>query len=222
MDGTDLSKLDGGAPRLLLLTRDSLEEGTLRLREQDPRLGRWIDRVGSVGLRRQRHQFGALCRAIISQQLGAGAARSIHRRFLDLFAPAPRPDARRLMEIGDGPLRACGLSRPKIRYLRALAEAFDGGPLARLRLGRLPDDEVIRVLTELPGIGVWTAEMFLIFSLGRRDVFSVRDLALCRGVERVAGRALRPEAIERRAERWAPYRSVASLYLWKIAHWQEA
>ena len=103
----------------------------------------------------------------------------------------------------------------------ALAEAFDGGDLARIRLSKLDDQEVIDCLTQLPGIGVWTAEMFLIFSLGRLDVFSVGDLALRNAVQRVEGRELSQRQIVRVAERWSPFRSVACLYLWQIAHWSE-
>ena len=90
-----------------------------------------------------------------------------------------------------------------------------------MRLSRLDDTEVVARLTQIPGVGVWTAEMFLIFSLGRPDVFSVRDLALRTGVRRVVGRPLEASEIEQVAERWRPHRSVASLYLWKIAHYTD-
>lgn len=202
---------------ILLLTRNTLGEGVRILRRRDPRLGRWLDLIGPVKLRRQRQRFGALCRSILAQQLGSGAARTIHARFLALFSAAsPQPDE--LLELPESRLRAAGVSRPKIRYLRALAEEFHEGSLRNVRLARLPDDEVVRRLTRLPGIGVWTAEMFLIFSLGRLDVFSKGDHALRAGVERVVGRKLTTEEIVDVASRWAPYRSVASLYLWKIAH----
>jgi DNA-3-methyladenine glycosylase II len=204
----------------VLLTRRTLVEGTEALLRADPALGRWIETVGSVGLRRQRHQFGALCRAIISQQLGAGAARTIHRRFLELFAPSNSPDPGRLLAVEPSRLAACGISGRKVEYLRSLAREFHAGSLRRARLGAMRDAEVVELLTRLPGIGVWTVEMFLIFSLGRLDIFSVRDLALRTGVERVLGRKLSEEQIEAAARRWSPYRSVASLYLWKIAHWK--
>jgi len=178
-------------------------------------------RVGPVPLRRQRHRFGALCRAIVAQQVSAHAARAIHARFVAAFGPARRPEPVRLLAMDPATLRACGLSQRKVAYLRALAEAFASGPMRRARLGALPDAEVVEALTALPGVGVWTAEMFLIFSLGRPDVFSVRDRALRAGVERVEGRRLDPAQIERVAARWAPWRSVASLYLWRIAHWRE-
>jgi DNA-3-methyladenine glycosylase II len=177
-----------------------------------------MDRVGPVTLRRQRHRFGALCRSILSQQLGAAAARTIHRRFLKTLGSPRRPDPERVLSVKVEDLRGCGISGRKVEYLRGLAQAFAHGALGRVRWSRLPDDEVIRRLTSLAGIGVWTAEMFLIFSLGRRDVFSLGDLALREGVQRVEGRRMKADEIVTAAKRWAPYRSVACLYLWKIAH----
>lgn len=199
------------------LNSRSLREGARWLSRRDPSLGAWMERVGEVGLRRQAHRFGALCRSITAQQISAHAARTIHGRFLELF-PGKRADPGRLLRLGEEELRGCGLSTRKVQYLRALAREFEEGELARLRLGALDSPEVIEVLTRVPGIGVWTAQMFLIFSLGRIDVFSVGDAALRAGVERVAGRSLDADQVEARAAQWSPYRSVASLYLWKIAH----
>lgn len=203
------------------LTRSVLLQGSAVLARRDPALGRWMGLVGTPGLRRQPHRFGALCRSIIAQQISAHAARAIHARFVALFDPPGRPVPPQLLALPEPSLRTCGLSARKIAYLRALAEAFHGGPLAGLRLGALPDEAVVDHLTRLPGIGIWTAEMFLIFSLGRPDIFSVRDLALRNGVQRVRGRTLTHAEILDEAARWTPYRSVASLYLWKIAHSRE-
>lgn len=209
------------AAPILRLTRETLADGIRELRSRDPRLGRWMDRVGKIELRRQRHQFGALCRSIIAQQLSSTAAKTIIGRFLKLFEPASKPDPTTLLAINDHKLRACGLSRQKLDYLKGIAREFRDGDLSRVRLGTLSDDEAVERLTRLHGVGTWTAEMFLIFSLGRRDVFSIGDLGLRSGVQRVEGRALTNAQILRVAERWAPYRSVASLYLWKIAHWKD-
>lgn len=209
------------AAPILRLTRETLADGIRELRSRDPRLGRWMDRVGKIELRRQRHQFGALCRSIIAQQLSSTAAKTIIGRFLKLFEPASKPDPITLLAINDHKLRACGLSRQKLDYLKGIAREFRDGDLSRVRLGTLSDDEAVERLTRLHGVGTWTAEMFLIFSLGRRDVFSIGDLGLRSGVQRVEGRALTNAQILRVAERWAPYRSVASLYLWKIAHWKD-
>ncbi len=209
-----------GSP-ILRLNRATLAEGERSLRERDRRLAGWMDRVGPVGLRRQRQRFNSLCCSIISQQLAGKAARTIYRRFSELFDDGrPRPDA--LLALSDSALRGCGLSRMKVRFLRSLATEFDSGALRNARLGALSDDEVIRRLTRIDGIGVWTAEMFLIFSLGRPDVFSIGDLGLRTGVQRVERRDLDNKQIVSVARRWSPYRTVASLYLWKIAHWKES
>lgn len=202
------------------LTRATLVEGSEWLRARDRRLGAWMERVGDVGLRRQPHQFGALCRSILSQQLAARAAATIHGRFIELFAPSRRPSPEGVLALSDVSLRACGLSTQKIRSVRALASEWAKGELGRVRLSSLSDEEVIARLTDLPGIGRWTAEMFLIFALGRPDVFAAGDLALRTGIGRIEKRdALTPRDAEQIAARWSPWRSVASLYLWRIAHW---
>ncbi len=202
------------------LTRETLRKGRAALRANDPRLGRWMDRIGEVGLRRQRPYFNALCRSIISQQVAAAAARTICGRFEAMF-DSGKPNPAELLRFRPSRLRAAGLSRQKAEYLRALATEFHAGDLRRARFGALPNEEIIERLTRVKGIGRWTAEMFLIFSVGRIDVFSPGDLALRAGVARVVGRELSPPECAREAERWAPYRSVASLYLWRISHWKE-
>lgn len=101
------------------------------------------------------------------------------------------------------------------------AAATINGNAARLTFSHLADQEIIDAVVQVPGLGIWSAEMFLIFSVGRADVFSVGDLALRNGVQRVLGREMTHADIEDVARRWSPYRSIASLYLWKIAHWQK-
>ena len=98
---------------------------------------------------------------------------------------------------------------------------FVTGELGRLKFSKLEDQEIIDAIVKVPGLGIWSAEMFLIFSVGRADIFSIGDLALRNGVQRVIGRELKRAEIEAIAQRWSPYRSIASLYLWKIAHWQQ-
>jgi DNA-3-methyladenine glycosylase II len=204
-----------------LLTQATLVEGTRALRARDPVLGQWMDRIGPVALRRHRHRFGALCRAICSQQLAKKAAETIYGRFLAHFAPDREPNPDRLLQLSTQTLRKCGLSGAKARYLQALAEEFCHGPLGRLKFSRLDDEQIIDAVVKVPGLGIWSAEMFLIFSVGRADIFSVGDLALRNGVQRVMGREMEHQEIEEIAARWSPYRSIASLYLWKIAHWKE-
>lgn len=198
-----------------------LKKGSLGLAAADPALGRWIEIIGPLSFRPRPGRFRSLCRAIIGQQLSNAAARTIHRRFLALFAPTRRPTPARLLELEPRRLQGCGLSEKKAFYLRELAAAFDGGHLRRRRLSEMGDEEIIELLIPLPGIGRWTAEMFLIFCLGRPDIFSIGDLALRAGVARVAAREMKGRELLEHAAAWAPWRSIASLYLWKIAHWKD-
>lgn len=181
----------------------------------------WMDRVGPVTLRRHRHRFGALCRTICSQQVAKKAAATVHGRFLDLFPPRRVPDPEALLNLSAETLRGCGLTGGKVKYLYALADAFGQGELGRLKFSRLSDQQIIDALVQVPGLGAWSAQMFLIFSVGRADVFSVGDLALRNGVQRVLEKDMTHKQIEQAATRWSPWRSVASLHLWKIAHWQD-
>jgi DNA-3-methyladenine glycosylase II len=202
-----------------ILTRKTLPIGAQALRHQDPVLGEWMDRVGPVTLRRHRHRFGALCRAICSQQVAKKSAETVYGRFLLHFAPQREPDPARLLLLSAETLRACGLSGVKAKYLHALAEAFHSGELRGLKFSHLDDQQIIDALITVPGLGIWSAQMFLIFSIGRADIFSVGDLALRNAVQRVMGCDMTPQEIAHAATRWSPYRSIASLYLWKIAHW---
>lgn len=205
----------------LPLTQATLTEGCRALRQSDPTLAAWMDRVGPVTLRRQRHRFGALCRTICAQQISKAAAATVYGRFLDLFGQRRVPDPVQLQQLTTRQLRDCGMSGVKAKYLHALADAFADGELGRMKFARLNDQQIIDAVVQVPGLGVWSAEMFLIFSIGRADVFSVGDLALRNGVQRVAERDMSHAEIVDYATRWSPYRSVASLHLWKIAHWKE-
>ncbi len=196
------------------------------LKRGDPVLRRLIERLGPCELRRERetNQFGALVDAIIYQQLAYRAAQTIANRFRLLYASrdgAGRgrlPRAEELLRTPARKLRAAGLSRQKIGYMRDLARKAAGGKIKLGRFGRLTDDEVIENLVQVKGIGRWTAEMFLIFSLGRPDVLPVDDLGLQYGFKGAFRlRALPSEEWMRRtAEPWRPYRTVATWYLWKL------
>ncbi len=158
----------------------------------------------------------ALVRSIVSQQLSTKAAATIHGRVIALHGAAvPEPAA--WMVLGDGVLREAGLSRQKISYIRDLAQHVHDDTLPMARLHELDDDEVIEVLTRVKGIGVWTAQMFLMFRLGRPDVLPVLDLGIRNAIRRAY--RLRKEPTHERmraiATPWAPYRSVACWYLWQ-------
>jgi DNA-3-methyladenine glycosylase II len=197
------------------------DEAVEHLRASDETLKRIIDERGPLDqearLRgRPPDPYGALLRSIVGQQLSTKAARSIYGRLEELFGGrAPTPQE--LLDADPELVRAAGLSRPKVKYLRSLAEHVLSGELELERLPDLGDEEVEREITAVKGLGQWTAHMFLIFHLGRPDVLPVGDLGVRRAVERAYGLEALPSAeeLERLGERWAPYRSLASLYLWE-------
>jgi DNA-3-methyladenine glycosylase II len=155
-------------------------------------------------------------RAICGQQLSAKAARTIYERVMALYG-GRTPTPQELIETEPDALRAVGLSYPKAAYLRDLAERIADGDLDLDRIAELPDDEVIAQLTQVKGLGRWTAEMFLIFHLGRPDVLPVGDLGIRRAAMNAYGLEALPDAdtLERLGERWRPQRSLACLYLWR-------
>jgi DNA-3-methyladenine glycosylase II len=161
------------------------------LRSADPVIGALIDELGPLdedARRRGRPKdpYGALLRAIVGQQLSTKAARTIYERMLELF-DGRVPTPRELIEADPDAIRAAGLSRPKIAYLRDLAERVEDGDLELERLAELPDAAVREQLTAVKGLGVWTVDMFLIFHLGRPDVLAAGDLGIRRAVQRVYG-----------------------------------
>jgi DNA-3-methyladenine glycosylase II len=194
----------------------------------DPKLAALIERVGPFALRVQstHSPFEALLEAILHQQLHANAARAILGRLLAGFGDLhPRPE--QLLAAPEDMLRAAGLSKGKLLSLRDLAaKTLDGTVPSLAAIRRLPDAEIIERLAQVRGIGTWTAEMLLIFRLGRPDVFPVTDYGIRKGFLLTFGKVNagkpitlamlpKPEAMERRAKRWRPWRSVASWYLWR-------
>ena len=183
-----------------------------------------MDRIGSVKLAKPANAYSVLAHSILAQQLSDKAAGTIAGRVIQLLGDLQNPThVLRQCDTDEGreALRACGVSRPKIGYLQGLAAAFVDGHLSDSTLGRMNDQQVIECLIELKGLGRWSAEMFLIFGLRRPDVFSPGDLALRRGLMRLCDTPeMSPAQCEEYAQRWSPCRTVASLYLWKIAHWK--
>jgi DNA-3-methyladenine glycosylase II len=179
-------------------------------------LRRIITQIGPCLLRPQRHYFWALTEAIVSQQLSVAAAATIFRRLRQLYPDHRVPRPQDVLATPIGRLRAVGLSRQKVVYLKGLAEAAIDGRLPSRRLHTLSDEEIIAALTQLHGIGRWTAEMFLIFVLARLDVFPVDDLGLQKAIQQAYRLRRHPSAamMRRIATRWAPYRTVATWYLW--------
>jgi len=163
--------------------------------------------------------FHTLARIVIYQQLATGAARTIHDR-VKALSPKPGrfPTAEELLSIPEEDLRGAGLSRSKLKAIRELAERAETGDLKLRSLSRLPDEEVAVQLTAVWGIGEWSAHMFLLFHLGRLDIFAPADLGLQEGIRILDGLDGRPTAAAalERARVWAPLRSVASWYLWRL------
>jgi DNA-3-methyladenine glycosylase II len=170
-----------------------------------------IDRRGS-----RPDPYEAVTRAIVGQQLSTKAARSIWSKLVDQF-DGETPDPRALLRKRPQTLRKAGLSSAKVEFLRDLAKRVSDGRLDLERLKQLPDEDVIAELLEVKGVGRWTAEMFLIFHLGRPDVVSVGDLGIRRAVQIAYGMndLPGPEELERIAEEWRPHRTLACLYLWR-------
>jgi len=192
------------------------------LARRDPVLGRVMKKLPpfpDFPVKPKPPHFHALARIIIYQQLATGAARTIHGR-VKALSPSPRrfPTAAELLSIPEEKLREAGLSRSKLRAIRDLAEKIVTGELGIRNLSNLPDDEVEEQLTAVWGIGEWSAQMFLLFHLGRLDIFAPGDLGLQGGIRILDGLEERPKpaAALQRAEVWAPLRSVASWYLWRL------
>jgi DNA-3-methyladenine glycosylase II len=190
------------------------------LRRVDPVLRRVIDRVGPCTLHPRRDYFVVLCKAIFTQQISTAVAAVLFGRFRDQFPlrrPTPPLVSEALANGNTDVLRKCGLSRQKAAYLQDLSRHFLDGRVPTRRLCRMPDEQVIEALVEVKGIGRWTAEMFLIFTLNRPDVLPVDDLGLREGVREVYGLSERPgaKALTEIGERWRPYRSVATWYIWR-------
>ena len=162
--------------------------------------------------------FHTIARSIVYQQLATAAARTIYGRVRDLTADKGFPTAGQLLALPEESLRGAGLSGAKTKAILDLATKVESGELRLGGLGRLADDEIVRRLTTVWGIGEWTAQMFLIFKLGRLDVMPSKDLGVQEGLRRLDGLVERPESDDllARAELWRPLRSVASWVLWRL------
>jgi DNA-3-methyladenine glycosylase II len=196
-----------------------------QLAASDPTMAALIERVGEIDLetrlRRRSEErpadaYGALLRAIVGQQLSTKAARTIYGRVLELFGgrtPAPE----QLLDASEEELRGCGLSGRKVSYVRDLAAHVISGELELDRLGELSDEQVVEEIVAVRGLGVWTAEMFLLFHLERPDVLSGGDLGIRKAVRIEYGleEMPSPARVIEIGEPWRPHRSLASLYLWE-------
>jgi DNA-3-methyladenine glycosylase II len=194
----------------------TLARGILHVSRADARIRKLVERHGRIQFRPRGRPFDALVQSILSQQLNGKAAESIISKMYRLFLPG-RPTAERLKAIPAARLRSVGVSPQKVGYLKDLAASVLDGKLILSRLSHKSDEEIILMMDQVKGVGRWTAQMVLIFSLGRPDVLPVDDFGIRTAIKRTYGlRGLpKPERIEKIAKPWHPFSTVACLYLWR-------
>lgn len=194
-------------------TTRGLRRALRALAKQCPHMARAIDEIGFPEPRGREAGFACLLRIIVCQQVSNEAGAAIWRKLEKRLVDVTPEKVRRVRETT---LRDCGLSRPKVRYAKALAGEITSGNLDVDGLASKSDDEVRAQLTAVTGIGAWTAEIYLMFALGRPDILPGGDLALAVAAQRMLGLAERPSPVEleAEAERWAPYRTAAAIMLW--------
>jgi DNA-3-methyladenine glycosylase II len=195
-----------------------MSSGTKHL-VRDPVMAKLVERVGPIELKPKRLPvFQSLTQAIIYQQLSGKAAGTIYNRFLALFGAEGFPTPAQILGATPERLLSAGLSRPKEKYVRGVAQAAAAGQLPSLDdCANLTDADIVEKLTLLKGVGKWTVEMFLIFNLGRPDVLPVHDLGIRRGFQLAYHKRKmpEPEQLEKFGERWKPFRTLAARYLWR-------
>ncbi len=196
----------------IIISDACVAQGAAFLAEREPRFKAALAQTGPLPLRLKPDGFTALFSAIVSQQVSVASANAIWGRLVAAGYDAPD----RVTGAPDDALRACGLSRPKMRYVRALAAA----PINYDALRDLPSAQIIDILTEVPGIGRWTAEIYAMFSLGRADVFAANDLALQEAARILFDLPARPSESQLRgmSAAWAPWRAVAARLLFSYYH----
>jgi DNA-3-methyladenine glycosylase II len=192
------------------------EKKAIELLRKEPKFTEIINQIGDYHIKLTKNRYQSLVEAIITQQLSSSAAKSIIKKFRRLYkSKFPKPID--VLRTPNSKLRLAGLSKMKINYIKELSKNIESKQLNLRKISMQNDDQVIESLTDIKGIGRWTAEMFLIFSLGRLDVLPVSDLGLKKAVQSMYSlKQLPKEAeIEQLAIPWKPYRTIATWYLWK-------
>jgi len=188
----------------------------IKILKKDQKLMGIINQVGDFQIKTTKNRFQSLVEAIISQQLSGSAANSITNKFRNLYGSRfPKPID--VLNTTDSKLRKTGLSKMKVSYIKELSKKIEMREFKISSVSRMSDEEIISELTKIRGIGRWTAEMFLIFSLGRLDVLPVGDLGLKKSIQLLYAMSSlpKPDEIQKIAEKWKPYRTIATWYLWK-------
>lgn len=199
---------------------ERLKQAVRHLRKVDPVMRQVVDHVGPCTLKCERDRFWMLVRSIISQQISTAAARTVRDRVVTLVesdSGSKRITPASLLALGVDQLRTAGCSQRKAEYMLDLADKVESGAVQLSTIGRLPNEDVIESLIRVRGIGRWTAEMFLMFSLGRLDVFPVDDLGVRNGILKLYGleKSTSHAEFKEIAEPWSPYASIGSWYCWR-------
>ena len=200
----------------LFLNDRTIVDGINQLSSIDPILKRLFSRFDTPKLKIEKNYFWSLCRSIIYQQISGKAAKTISDRFLALFRSGINIQPREVLDIDINSLYSVGLSRQKASYMKNIAEAFGNKLINDENFIMMNDEEILKQLTMIKGVGEWTAEMFLIFTLRRSDVFPVTDLGVQKGFQIVydLDELSTIEQMNEKAEEWKPYRTIVTLYLW--------
>jgi DNA-3-methyladenine glycosylase II len=196
----------------------SMKEATLALKILDPELVALLDSFEIEDWTPETNYFKSLTRTIIYQQLSGKVASTISNRFISLYHGKNYPTPADILNTDHDILRSVGLSNAKAKYIKNIAQAFLDGTVDHQNLGKLSDEEIMEKLIAIKGVGPWTAQMFLMFTLNRPDVFPAGDLGVQKGFQQYfkLKKLPSPKIMEKRAKKWKPYRTVASLYFWKV------
>jgi DNA-3-methyladenine glycosylase II len=201
---------------LVSLAPEEVARGLAHLRERDPVIAQVIERAGPFALKLDKDLFKSLVRAIVGQQISTAAARSIYQKLLTAIGGEEKllPG---LLKMTDAQFRAAGLSSQKTRYLRDLAQKVSGKSVRIHQVERMTNDEAIAELTQVVGVGKWTVQMLLIFSLGRLDVFPGDDFGVRTAIKKLYRKRMLPKAKQllKYEKLWQPYASIASWYCWR-------
>lgn len=200
----------------LVLNDRTIVDGINQLSSIDPILKHLFNGFDIPKLKIEKNYFWSLCRSIIYQQISGKAAKTISDRFLALFRSGINIQPREVLDIDINSLYSVGLSRQKASYMKNIAEAFGNKLINDENFIMMNDEEILKLLTMIKGVGEWTAEMFLIFTLRRSDVFPVTDLGVQKGFQIVydLDELSTIEQMNEKAEEWKPYRTIVTLYLW--------
>ena len=201
---------------LLPLSKNEMDNGIKILSQKDSRLKTLFEQYNVPALKDEENYFWSLCRSIIYQQISGKAAQVISERFINLFPSKKELTPKQIIEANINNFYEAGLSKQKANYIKNIASAFYNNIIDENNLSNLSNDDIIKTLTSIKGIGPWTAEMFLIFTLKRADVFPLTDLGIQKGFKIFFSMDKMPSMslMKDESHKWKPYRTIVSLYLW--------